>query len=143
MKCGLEIGRERERARERVEENRILRLRVAQLGEILADELEDAPRKKLIRSAEEMTFSQAFRACMASGEARRVGRSLPCGCSAQRPPTKRCLPRTCTPRSWRPCRAGSGRSSRPGQGVAVHAHCARGVRGQDHAAAAAGANRPV
>ena len=30
-----------------------------------------------------------------------------------------------------------------GQGVAVHAHCARGVRGQDHAAAAAGANRPV
>ena len=32
---------------------------------------------------------------------------------------------------------------RQGQGVAVHAHCARGVRGQDHAAAAAGANRPV
>ena len=29
------------------------------------------------------------------------------------------------------------------QGVAVHARCARGVRGQDHAAAAAGANRPV
>ena len=27
---------------------------------------------------------------------------------------------------------------RQGQGVAVHAHCARGVRGQDHAAAAAG-----
>ena len=30
-----------------------------------------------------------------------------------------------------------------GQGVAVHAHCTCGVRGQDHAAAAAGANRPV
>ena len=30
-----------------------------------------------------------------------------------------------------------------GQGVAVHARCAHGVRGQDHAAAAAGANRPV
>ena len=29
-----------------------------------------------------------------------------------------------------------------GQGVAVHAHSC-GVRGQDHAAAAAGANRPV
>ena len=29
-----------------------------------------------------------------------------------------------------------------GQGVAVHAH-SRGVRGQDHAAAAAGADRPV
>ena len=35
------------------------------------------------------------------------------------------------------------RVHRQGQGVAVHAHCARGVRGQDHAAAAAGANRPV
>ena len=32
---------------------------------------------------------------------------------------------------------------RQSQGVAVHAHCAHGVRGQDHAAAAAGANRPV
>ena len=30
-----------------------------------------------------------------------------------------------------------------GQGVAVHARCASGVRGQDHAAAAAGADRPV
>ena len=30
------------------------------------------------------------------------------------------------------------RVHRQGQGVAVHAHCARGVRGQDHAAAAAG-----
>ena len=34
------------------------------------------------------------------------------------------------------------RVRRQGQGVAVHAH-SRGVRGQDHAAAAAGANRPV
>ena len=34
------------------------------------------------------------------------------------------------------------RVCRQGQGVAVHAH-SRGVRGQDHAAAAAGANRPV
>ena len=33
------------------------------------------------------------------------------------------------------------RVRRQGQGVAVHAHS--GVRGQDHAAAAAGANRPV
>ena len=35
------------------------------------------------------------------------------------------------------------RVRRQGQGVAIHAHCAHGVRGQDHAAAAAGANRPV
>ena len=34
------------------------------------------------------------------------------------------------------------RVRRQGQGVAVHAH-SRGARGQDHAAAAAGANRPV
>ena len=34
------------------------------------------------------------------------------------------------------------RVRRQGQGVAVHAH-SRGVRGQDHTAAAAGANRPV
>ena len=34
------------------------------------------------------------------------------------------------------------RVRRQGQGVAVHAY-SRGVRGQDHAAAAAGANRPV
>ena len=34
------------------------------------------------------------------------------------------------------------RVRRQGQGVAVHAH-SRGVGGQDHAAAAAGANRPV
>ena len=34
------------------------------------------------------------------------------------------------------------RVRRQGQSVAVHAH-SRGVRGQDHAAAAAGANRPV
>ena len=34
------------------------------------------------------------------------------------------------------------RVRRQGQGVAVHAY-SRGVRGEDHAAAAAGANRPV
>ena len=34
------------------------------------------------------------------------------------------------------------RVCRQGQGVAVHTH-SRGVRGQDHAAAAAGADRPV
>ena len=35
------------------------------------------------------------------------------------------------------------RVRRQGQSVAVHARSRRGVRGQDHAAAAAGANRPV
>ena len=44
-------------------------------------------------------------------------------------------------RSRRPRTAAPG-LARQGQGVAVHAH-SRGVRGEDHTAAAAGADRPV